>query len=177
MEDVERTSFLRPKDPDREPNEPNLRNPEIANWAEIDPELEKEMIDGFNRSLERNRNNPNVLQRLVRVAAILGILGGGLYIDKNYNESKIQEGAKEFTSSLLNNANEVNGSQTFEQQQALEAMEREQMQAEAEAFHKEQLASESLTEKENLANTNQTQQVPSSVINQNFEGLDTTKIE
>jgi hypothetical protein len=176
MEGYNRTDFLKPKDLDREPNEPNLANPEIANWAEIDPELRNEVIDSFNKSLDRNKHKPNTIQRLVRVAAILGILGGGLTIDKNFNESKIQDGAKDIAHSLIDAAGQEY-QQSIEQKEAVTAMEAQKNQEEAKAQFDQQVSTDAASEKEALANSQVTSEIPQTVLNQNFDGLDTTKIE
>lgn len=176
MERQDRTDFLQPKDPDRELSEPNLANPEIANWAEIDPELRNEVIDSFNKSLDRNKYKPNTIQRLVRIAAILGILGGGLTIDKNFNESKIQDGAKDIAQSLIDTASEEGGP-SAEQQQAVSAMEAQKNQEEAKYHLDQQISIEAASEKEAFAKSQVAPEIPQTVLNQNFDGLDTTKIE
>lgn len=176
MEGHNRTDFLKPKDLDREPNEPNLRNPEIANWAEIDPELRNEVIDSFNKSLDRNKHKPNTMQRLVRVAAILGILGGGLTIDKNFNESKIQDGAIDMAHSLIDTASQEY-EQPIGQKEAVTAMEEQKTQEEARVQFEQQVTADAAAEKEALANSQITPEIPQTVLNQNFDGLDTTKIE
>lgn len=152
MDRNQRTDFLKPKDIDREPNNIDFANPEVINWGEIDPELRIEMIDSFNRSLDKNKGNLSMVQKIIRMASVIGILTGGLYIDKKFNDSEITNKAEDIAASIperLMQATETTISP--EAKEAIEQMEENQEQKEREKYLEEQARIEAAEERERFS--------------------------
>jgi hypothetical protein len=170
MSGENRTDFLpHNEDSNRKPAEIDFTKPETANWAEIqetikgDPELKSDLEDALARSLKRRDQDPKFTDRIVRIAVILGLtftaLGAARYINEsreNQPDYKPTESAAGFDPSQ-------------EQKETVANMKAQTLQEEAQEYF-DTLKARDTAEP---APT----EIPNTVKDQNFDELDTTKIE
>lgn len=170
-----RADFLpKVEDISRNPADVDFKKPEIANWAEVsetiqsDPELKSGFQKAINDAYERY-TDPRFKDKLVRVAATLGLaitaLGGIKYTAEALKEQpKPADSATGFTPSL-------------EQAEAVAGIQRQDIQEDAQKFYNGLTAKEVATEKERLAAATAPTEIPQTVRDQNFEGLNTSSLE
>jgi signal transduction histidine kinase len=173
-----RTDFL-PKsgDLDREPINIDLKKPEVTDWAEMtdlidnDPELKSELESSLDRAARRNSSNPKVIQTIMRIGATLGltiaVLAGAKFISEN----------KESGPDYKPTENSAEIDPTQQQQEAIAGMEQQNLQEDAQKYLSELQAKEAAQERERISAEITSPTIPETVVNQNFDGLDTTNIE
>lgn len=169
----ERTDFLpHPNEPEREPKNIDFSNPEIANWGEIkeaiweDEELKQDLENTLNKAAQKNKDNPKIIKTIGRIAAILGltvaVLAGARFVaTKNGLEETPDIPETSDTQGATEKRHQATSGIT--DQEAREYLENT---PDVEAQKEKEMVEEALTPSE----------VPNTVKDQNFEGLDTSSL-
>lgn len=141
-------------------------NPEIIKATiNEDPALSEEISESFVKSLKRNASDPKLVDRLVRIAVILGLgitgIGATKYIEQGLKERPNIEPTEATVPISPETQKAIDGIQRAE------ALEYFQNSEDTQADQEKAMAEEAL----------KAQEIPQTVKDQNFDGLDTTKIE
>jgi len=175
MPGEERTDFLpKTEDLDRTPANVDFKKPEVANWAEITEIIQSdlEIRSGFQKVLNDAYElctDPKLKDKIVRVAVILGLAftahqGIKYTAEAIKDQPKPADSATGFTPSP-------------EQSEAVAGMQQQDIQEDAQKYYEELKATEAAAAKEAVANATAPAEMPQTVQNQNFEGLDTSSLE